>query len=528
MNQGIDSTRITAYGRQTASILLWIFLFLQWSLVQAQSPNNSAAAAQVRRMLSEQQIDENVLRNKLKSKGIDIDQMSPQEIMLQQNIIEETVREIQQEQSLQQVSPKGQDPNSALPDLSSAQDPMAKDYPKAMVSHSPQDNLPPSPVYGHDFFRNKSLGDFQSAQALTAPESYVLGPGDKINVLIFGRSQADLNYEINPSGFIQPNQMPKIFLTGLSLKQAREMLENKFASYYVFGNGQFTVTLQASRSVTVNVFGEVQRAGSYRLSGFHSAWAALIAAGGPTTMGSVRNIQVVRGNTRKTLDVYAFLRNPSETFDFALQNNDIVYVPVADKQVVVTGAVRRPMIYELIKTDGVKELVEMAGGLSAEASRDWAQVIRKDLREMRVLDINLSDVLNNAQKIILQDGDSIQFKAIASNLRNYVKAQGAFYHNGSYDLQATPTVQKLLAKAVLHPQAKDDIAFILRRNNDRTQQVLVADLKAIAKGLQEDMSLKSEDEVWVYEQARYASEFAIEITGEVREPFRRLFPYQEG
>ncbi|MFM7748314.1 MAG: polysaccharide biosynthesis/export family protein, partial [Bacteroidota bacterium] len=327
MNQGIDSTRIAAYGRQTASILLWIFLFLQWSLVQAQSPNNSAAAAQVRRMLSEQQIDENVLRNKLKSKGIDIDQMSPQEIMLQQNIIEETVREIQQEQSLQKASSKGQDPKSTPSDSSSAQDPMAKD------SLSLQDSLPPSPVYGHDFFRNKSLGDFQSAQALTAPESYVLGPGDKINVLIFGRSQADLNYEINPSGFIQPNQMPKIFLTGLSLKQAREMLENKFASYYVFGNGQFTVTLQASRSVTVNVFGEVQRAGSYRLSGFHSAWAALIAAGGPTTMGSVRNIQVVRGNIRKTLDVYAFLRNPSETFDFELQNNDIVYVPVADKQV---------------------------------------------------------------------------------------------------------------------------------------------------------------------------------------------------
>lgn len=535
MNQGIDSTRIAAYGRQTASILLWIFLFLQWSLIQAQSPNNSATAAQVRRMLSEQQIDENVLRNKLKSKGIDIDQMSPQEIMLQQNIIEETVREIQQEQSLQKSTlsksdslAKALDPfqrkeiRSALSDSSSAHDPMAKD------SLRLQDSLPPSPVYGHDFFRNKSLGDFQSAQALTAPESYVLGPGDKINVLIFGRSQADLNYEINPSGFIQPNQMPKIFLTGLSLKQAREMLENKFASYYVFGNGQFTVTLQASRSVTVNVFGEVQRAGSYRLSGFHSAWAALIAAGGPTTMGSVRNIQVVRGNTRKTLDVYAFLRNPSETFDFALQNNDIVYVPVADKQVVVTGAVRRPMVYELIKTDGVKELVEMAGGLSAEASKDWAQVIRKDLREMRVLDINLSDVLNNDQKIILQDGDSIQFKAIASDLRNYVKAQGAFYHIGSYDLQATPTVQKLLAKAVLHPQAKDDIAFILRRNNDRTQQVLVADLKAIAKGLQEDMPLKSEDEVWVYEQARYASEFGIEITGEVREPFRRLFPYQEG
>ncbi|MBU6193125.1 MAG: hypothetical protein KGQ39_08110, partial [Bacteroidetes bacterium] len=215
MNQGIDSTRLAAYGRQTASILLWIFLFFQWSLVQAQSPNNSAAAAQVRRMLSEQQIDENVLRNKLKAKGIDIDQMSPQEIMLQQNIIEETVREIQHQQSLQQVSSNGQglkstlsksdslakaldsfqrkEIRSALRDSSSAQDPMAKD------SLRLQDSLPPSPVYGHDFFRNKSLGDFQSAQALTAPESYVLGPGDKINVLIFGRSQADLNYEINPS-----------------------------------------------------------------------------------------------------------------------------------------------------------------------------------------------------------------------------------------------------------------------------------------------------------------------------------------
>ena len=217
-------------------------------------------------------------------------------------------------------------------------------------------------IYGHDIFTDQSLRVFQTTEGVRAPDSYVLGTGDQLRISIFGTSQVDLLLEINDEGFIQPTGVPKIFLRGLTLAQARPLLRARLAGFYSFNADQYAVTLQTARTVTVNVFGETTRRGSFAVSALNTALNALVAAGGPTPIGSVREIQLVRGQQRKTLDVYAFLNDPARLFDFDLQHNDVLFVPVAKTVVAVEGAVKRPMRYEVLPGEDLAQLLRFAGG----------------------------------------------------------------------------------------------------------------------------------------------------------------------
>jgi protein involved in polysaccharide export with SLBB domain len=519
----------------------FVLLFLSFTSIESYAQNApQTVLAQVQAMLNSKGLNETDVKARLKSKGLDVEKMSQEDLIKNRAEIEKTISEMEAEKnsgktaSVENAGVKeGKDlgvaPKEKLELVSADMVPTSKvEILADKLQEKVADKLPASAIYGHSIFREKSIEVYRVSKDASPPESYILSPGDKINVLIFGKSQADLSYEINTAGFISPNLMPKIFLGGLTLKQAKDLLISRFSSYYVFNRDQFALILNTSRTLSINIFGEVEKVGTYTTSALNTALNALSVSGGPTEIGTVRNIQIIRGNTKKVLDVYAFMTNPIVQFEFFLQNNDIIYVPAAEKVVTLEGAVNRPMRYELKTGEGLKELIGFAGGLRVDAFTEIVQVQRIENNKVVLNDYSFTDVLNGKIKLELMNGDVVKLKLINAPLMNYVRVNGAVNYAGDYALSTTSTISALLQKAKLKPEAKKEQAFLLRKKLDQTTEVISINLDNILSGEDKDISLQQEDEVLVYEQARYVDQFKISIVGEVRSPFERAFAYDKG
>lgn len=373
-------------------------------------------------------------------------------------------------------------------------------------------------IYGHSLFTDQSLDVFRTTDGAQAPETYILGAGDEIRIAIFGASQTDLMMMINKEGYIQPSGMSKIFLQGLSLAQARNLLLNRLSVFYTFRPDQFSLTIATARTVLVNVFGETRITGGFNLSALNSAFNALSAAGGPTEIGSVRNIQLIRGNERKTMDLYAFMSNPAYQFQFDLQQNDIIYVPVAQNLVSIKGAVKRPMLYEMLPGESLTDLIRFAGGVNVDVYPNFVQVQRYVAGEVVLLEWDLAEVLSGKIKVPLQNGDIIRIRSIGKPIDQFVEITGSIYYPGRYDLVNSPSLSNLLAKAQPTTQAKRDLVFVERIRPDETVEVLTIpwiDLQASGN----DFSLQSRDRITVPELSMYRDVGTISVSGDVRDPF---------
>lgn len=512
------------------TLLLCIITFV--SMGQAVNPN---VLAKFRSVLASKGVGEEELRQNLKQKGLNVEAMNEADALANRNVIEQAINELEQKNKAKKTdtpaAAMATATTQATPELApvppvqevTAQEKQAEAEVKKNV-----DVAPASSIYGHQIFKDKSIEAFRISKDASPPDSYILAAGDKINIVIFGKSQADLQYEINSAGFIQPAQMPKIFLSGLTLKQAKALLANRFSSFYVFGSDQFALTLNTSRTLTVNIFGEVAKPASYTTSALNTAINVLSASGGPNELGSVRAIQIIRGSTRKYLDIYAFMRDPILQFDFFLQNNDIIYVPPAEIIVSLEGAVNRPMQYEMKKTETIQDLISFAGGLKKDAFTEIIQIQRYENNKVVLLDYSLADVLSKKVSLQFLNGDIVRFKEINSPLKAVVKITGAVFYPGEYDIYSTKTVKQLANKAQLNPEAKLDQAFIFRKKPDLSTSVITIPLNEILIGKRADMVLQNEDALIIYEQARYVEKFSIAVVGDVKAPFSRLFKYGEG
>jgi len=519
--------------RYCKCLFLFIVLFsFQLNPAYSQDTrNNPQVMAQIRAILTAKGLTEEEVKTRLKTKNIDVDKMTDQEIIAQRPAIEAIINEMEQEKKQKMgASNVIVDTNKikAIVDANDEQVGKAKQAEQyAPVVPTKEEPKSPNSIYGHHIFKDNTLQAYRISKDASPPDLYILAPGDKINIIIFGKSQADLQYEINPSGYIQPSQMPKIFLSGLTLKSARELLVNRFSSFYVFNKDQFALTLNTSRTLNLNIFGEVDRAGSYTTSALNTALNALAVAGGPTNNGSVRKIQIMRGSVKKILDVYAFMRNPILQFDFYLQNNDIIYVPPAEKIVTLQGAVNRPMRYELIDDEGIPELISFAGGLQSNVYTEFVQIERFENNAVVIKDYSLDDIQKKKIAVSLKNGDIVRFKSINTLLSEFVTITGSIDYAGSYELTSTRTVSSLLKKAKVKPEAKLDQIFLLRRNQDTSTQVIALNAEAILAGKSTDFALQKRDSILIYDQARFVDLFSIAVVGEVRNPFERLFRYDQ-
>jgi protein involved in polysaccharide export with SLBB domain len=375
-------------------------------------------------------------------------------------------------------------------------------------------------IYGHSLFTDHSLDVYRTTDGAQAPDTYVLGQGDEIHITIFGASQTDIQQRIAPDGSIQPTGTAKIFLKGLTLAQAREVIRKNLSTAYLFRGDQIAVTIVTARTIMVNVFGEAKVTGGFSISALNSAFNALSAAGGPTNLGSVRNIQLIRGNTRKTIDLYAFINDPAIQFKLDLQNNDIIFVPTAKNLVSIEGPVKRPMSFEMLANETLTDLIQFAGGFNMNVYPNFVQVQRYVNGEERLLEWNLADVISGKTKVPLLNGDIVRIKEIGKPMDQYVDVEGSVYYPGRFDLSANPTLSALIANVKPTYQAKTDILFIERVRPDSTVQLLTVPFPNIKAGVP-DFKLEARDRVRIMDQSSYRDVATISVNGQVRKPFEK-------
>lgn len=379
-----------------------------------------------------------------------------------------------------------------------------------------------SSIYGHSVFIDQSLKVFRTTDGAQAPETYVLGDGDEIRITIFGASQTDIQQKISAEGSIQPTGVAKIFLKGLTLAQAREVIKERLSSAYTFRSDQLAVTIITARTILINVFGESKITGGFNISALNSALNALSAAGGPTEIGSVRNIQLIRGNARKTIDLYAFMNDPAIQYKFDLQQNDILFVPVAQQLVKMEGAVKRPMRYEMLPNETLADLIKYAGGINVNTYPDFVQIERISNGEVRLQEWNLTDVLSGKTVVPLQNGDIVRTREISKPIEQYVEISGSLFYPGRFDLTANPTLDILLKNAQPTPQAKMDLIFVERIRRDLTVEQLSVNWISLRDSNQ-SFKLYPRDKVIVTELANFRDVANISVTGHVRSPFEKSF-----
>lgn len=530
--------------------LLVIAFFVWGATVQAQT--KEALEQQARALIQSKGLDETEVRNRLSQRGIDIDLVTPEQLPQLQSTIEEVLSELEAEKAQQDGgTPSQTDPGGTTPNTTPPVTPSAPQPPKAQsltvedaidikekikegvsieealsesVTNDKQKQLPPAKIWGQHLFRDKSLTVFRTTNEVKPPDSYILSTGDVITISVFGVSQFDSQFEINKDGYIKPSGMPKMFLKGIELGKAKELLRNRFQSFYRFAPEQFAVSLTTARTITVNIFGETNNYGSFTVSAINTAFNALVAAGGPSDIGSVRNIKVIRGKQTRILDVYAFMSNPSVQYDFFLEDNDIIYVPIAEKVVKLNGAVRRPFSYELNQNENLIKLLEYAGGLSADAYSEVLQ-IRRFVNDKRILlDVNLNDLKQNGKDFELMNGDEVTVRQITAPVEEVAAIKGAVKLPGTYSLMETPTVGTLLKKGVLTRTARTDIAFVQRKNPDGSTLLLQVSPAALLTNGASDIALQPLDTVIIYNRPDFTDQSTISVKGAVRNDLKE-YPY---
>jgi protein involved in polysaccharide export with SLBB domain len=391
------------------------------------------------------------------------------------------------------------------------------------IQDQTKENLPLAITYGQHIFRDKSLSLFRASGDAKPSKSYILGTGDKVSVSIWGQSQENFTLEINKDGFIQPTGLPRFYLSGLSVDAAEKLMEARLRSKYYFTKENFEMVVTTARTVNVNIVGEVFSNGAFNISALNTAFNALVAAGGPTDIGSVRKIQIksVGNKSSKILDVYKYLQDPITAQEFYLQENDYIFVPVADKLVTISGAVNRPFRYELLDNENLNEIIKFSGGLKANALKGNIKVTRIESDSIRIIDVNLNDLTKSNGNFKLLNGDQIEIATINTTIKNEVNISGAVENPGKYALNNNPTVYDLITKAILLDNALTSGAYIKRLNADlKTIRYEYINLQSILENPKsaDNILLQKGDELIISSQASFVDKFDVNIEGAVREP----------
>jgi protein involved in polysaccharide export with SLBB domain len=382
--------------------------------------------------------------------------------------------------------------------------------------------LPSSSIFGHDYFRNKNYQMFDRTTDAQAMGNYVVGVGDQIGINVWGYSSYSGSYSVDQTGSIMPEGVGKIYVKGLTLDKAKQLIRSRFATYLDMPNSQIEVTIIYSRVISVNIVGDVFNPGSYSIPALNTAFNALLASGGPTDLGTVRQIFVKRqGQTVRTLDVYKFLLDPNSNTDFFLENNDYIFVPPAQKIVSIGGEVNRPFKYEIVDGEDLSDLIKYAGGLTSKAYTRAVQVKRYTGGQFVLTDVNLDSLTRVKGKYALANGDEVLVGTVPQEIFRFVKVSGAVMQPGQYSYSEGMRISDLVSKAHgLTPAAMGDRAYIMRKNADLSSSYITFTPDNVMKNpaSAENLVLQNMDEVVFFDKRTFADSTYVNVSGAVRLP----------
>ena len=366
-------------------------------------------------------------------------------------------------------------------------------------------------VFGRDIFNNKKLS-FEPQMNIATPQNYVVGPGDQLIIDIYGASQQSLKLTVSPDGDVTVPEFGPIRVSGLSINAAQAKIRSKLGSYYQ--SSEIKTSLGQTRSIMVNVMGEVRVPGTYTLSAFATVFHALYMAGGISDLGTLRSIKVFRqGRQISVVDVYEFILNGRLAGNVRLQDNDVIQVGTYDCIVDISGKVKRPMAYEMRKGESLSALLKYAGGFTGDAYKKLIRVLRNS-EEMKSV-YNVEEFDYNSFK--LEDGDQVSIDQIYDRFKNMVEIKGAVFRPGMYQFgEEVNSVRSLIERASgLTEEAMTSKAVLRRLKPNRTQEVITIDLDGILRGSVADIPLQNEDILFIPTLAEHQNLRTLTITGEV-------------
>lgn len=389
-----------------------------------------------------------------------------------------------------------------------------------------KEELSEEQVFGRNIFNSNNL-TFEPSNNLPTPANYRLGAGDEVIIDIWGANQVTIQETISPDGNISIDRLGLIYLSGKTVNQATSYLKKELNKIYAGLDDEdpsslIKVSLGNTRTIQVNVMGEVYQPGTYALSAFSTVFHALYSAGGVSDIGSLRNVQVARnGKKIAEVDVYDFIMHGKTKDDIKLQEGDVIIVPPYEALVKIEGNVKRPMKYEMKNDETVATLLKYAGNFSSDAYTRSIKIIRQNGKEYQVFTVD--DIDYSVFKI--KDGDILTAEAILNRFENKLEIKGAVYRPGIYQYGGSlNTVKQLIEKADgVMADAFLGRAVLQRQREDLTREIIQVDLKAILGGTKPDISLQRNDVLYIPSIHDLQDLGNIEVFGEVARPGKYIY-----
>lgn len=386
-------------------------------------------------------------------------------------------------------------------------------------------------IFGTDIFNNPAL-TFEPNANLATPRDYTIGPGDELMVYIYGYSQIRYTLTVNSDGFVflEKSVAGAVQLAGRTIEQAQKELIQRLQPHFLNlgmpGSNASTflqITLGRSRTIRVQILGEVATPGTYTVSSLATALNALYNAGGPNEIGTFRDIKVIRRNSVVArLDLYELILKGSLPSDIRLQDNDVIQVSPYQKRIDLQGNFKRPAFYELLPNEKLKKAIEFAGGFTDNAYTDRLKIYGNTPKEKKITDVLESDF----DKYIPKNGDMMAAEAVLNRYENMVNINGAVYRPGAFSLDQNKTLLQLIKNA---DGLKGD-AFLGRVNVVRTREDLSVDnisinLADVINKKVDDLELLREDQVYISSKFELREGATIIIQGEINKGPEFTIPF---
>lgn len=488
--------------------IICLFFFVK---VEAQI-FNSITNEDIEAELQKRGIDPEELKASLLEKDIDIETIDPENLTEDQKlIIRKTILDLSQKKAIEDSVKK----KDTLPEITNViRDTIFIDAPIT------ENRKPEVKIYGQGLFRNKALLIRNGQSQLKVPESYILGPGDELVISIWGRSHLDNSYVIGNDGYVKLlDNKYRVFVKGMTVQSARVKLEKILKDIYSFSKGEFDLSVNYTRTVRVSIYGEVyNNPGAHAFSGLNTAFNALAAVNGPSDFGSLRKIQLQKsGGKVLNMDIYKFMLNPSIQKEFYLEDNDIILVPIQENIVSISGAIRRPLKYELLENENLEHLINYAGGFLENAYKSKIQIERYENDDKIIIDLDWND--RSTQSFKLKDGDYVTVETIEALAENFIEASGEILKPARYERSENMRLSDLIEEVGLTDRTHREISFLQRKREDGTIEFKRFSISEILNNENslENIILQNEDKIEFWSYERFADETSIFISGAIRQ-----------
>ena len=379
-------------------------------------------------------------------------------------------------------------------------------------------------IYGHQVFNSNRL-TFAPSENIATPQNYTLGPGDEVIIDIWGTNEDHIRQTITPEGSIMIDQIGPVYLNGMTINNANNHIKSVFSKKYAGMTDEETqvqLTLGQTRSIQVDILGEVAAPGTFQLSPFSSVFHALYRAGGINDIGSLRNIQVLRNGKKVSgIDIYEYLFEGKDNGNIRLQEGDVIIVPPYQQLVNVEGNVKRPMYYEILPNETLEDLFKFAGGFTGEAYSEMVRLARQSGNENELYNVESGEF----ETYRLKDGDIVTVGTILDRYANRVELKGSVYRPGMYAISPSlSTVGQLIATAEgLTEDAYTGRALLFREGPNLQLEVISIELADLLAGLIPDIELQRNDMLVISSIHELQSRGSLTIRGQVARPGE--YPY---